>query len=261
MKFVTSDNVRLDYTDEGTGQPIVLLSGLGSYKEIWNLTKRFLLQNGYRVICLDERNQGSSEHTIHGRRISRHGMDLNELMSHLQIKQFVGVGNSMGAATLFSYVSLVGTAKLAALIDIDQSPKMISDDTWKFGFKGLGWADYPQALKLPLDKANVNPVDDETYELVNKAREAHPYDRELNFPLRVDHTAQDWRDVVQSLDVPFLVMAGENSPYFDAKFAEVTASIAKKGESTVIGNCGHLVMVEQPNEFNQRFLKFLNENS
>lgn len=29
MRFITSDHVQLDYTDEGQGQPIVILTGFG----------------------------------------------------------------------------------------------------------------------------------------------------------------------------------------------------------------------------------------
>ena len=76
MKFITSDHVELDFTDEGAGQPVLLLSGIGGYREIWAPTVRFLLNAGYRVINLDARNQGVSERTIKGRRMSRHAIDI-----------------------------------------------------------------------------------------------------------------------------------------------------------------------------------------
>ena len=83
MKFITSDHVRLDYEDEGTGYPVILVSGLGMCKEIWRPTKEFLLQNGYRVVTFDARNQGASEHTFKGARISRHAIDVYELLQSL----------------------------------------------------------------------------------------------------------------------------------------------------------------------------------
>ena len=79
MKFITSDHVRLDYEDEGTGYPVILVSGLGMCKEIWRPTRNFL-QNGYRVVTFDARNQGASEHTFKGARISRHAIDVYELL-------------------------------------------------------------------------------------------------------------------------------------------------------------------------------------
>ncbi len=47
MKLMTEDNVRLEYTDRGQGVPILLLAGLGSYKELWHPTERFLLNMAF----------------------------------------------------------------------------------------------------------------------------------------------------------------------------------------------------------------------
>ena len=66
MHFITSDHVQLDYTDEGQGQPIVILTGFGGAKDIWRAQIPVLIQAGYRVINLDGRGQGLSEHTAKG---------------------------------------------------------------------------------------------------------------------------------------------------------------------------------------------------
>ncbi|WP_310648238.1 alpha/beta fold hydrolase [Bombilactobacillus bombi] len=126
MNFLTTDQVRISYQDMGAGQPVVLLAGLGSYSTVWQLTQEFLLQHDYRVITIDARNQGLSEHTAKGLRISRHAADVYELLLYLQLENVIGIGNSMGAATWFSYISIFGTQHLQAVVDIDQSPKMIN---------------------------------------------------------------------------------------------------------------------------------------
>lgn len=58
MRFITSDQVSLDYTDKGSGQPIVILTGFGGSKEIWHRQVSVLLDAGYRVINLDGRCRG-----------------------------------------------------------------------------------------------------------------------------------------------------------------------------------------------------------
>ena len=44
---------------------------------------------------------------------------------------------SMGGSTIWAYCDLFGTDRLRAVVTIDQTPKMINDDGWAFGFDGL----------------------------------------------------------------------------------------------------------------------------
>lgn len=258
MKFMTSDHVRLDYSDTATpGQPVVLLTGIGGAKEIWADQITWLSTHGYRVLALDARNQGASQHTVKGRRMTRHALDLYEFITELGLDRPLLMGNSMGAATLWAYVSLFGDADLAGLVDVDQSPKMINDDTWSFGFTDLTWDTFPTLLKFPLGSATFTHIADATYADVKKAEAGHPYDAELNLPFLLDHAFQDWRDIVALLHVPFLIIAGEKSPYFNPQFAAVTANLAANGHSVVIPNSGHIVMAEQPAAFNRALGEFL----
>lgn len=237
IKFQTSDHVILDYTDEGQGQTVLLLSGVGAYKEVFGAIIPKLVENGYRVINLDARNQGASEHTIKGRRMSRHALDVAELLADLDVDQVIGIGSSMGAATLFAYALLFGEGRFAKFVDVDQSPKMIADATWQYGFESLTWDSFPASLKFPMGRAAVHKIGDAVFSQMKAAAKAHPYDAQLNYPL--------------------LVVAGRQSPYFDPAFAAVTAKIAKNGSAKVIDHSGHLVMAEQPEAFWAALRKFL----
>jgi len=259
MKFTTSDHVKLDFSDEGDGQPVLLLSGIGSYREIWAPTVQFLLRAGYRVINLDARNQGASQRTLKGRRMSRHAMDVKELLDWLNVEDVIGIGNSMGASTLFAYASLFGSQRFSAFVDIDQSPKMISDETWPIGIKDLTWEKFPAVLKLPMGSATATPVSEEVRTSVQVARQARPYDAEQNYACLVDHAFQDWRDVLLRLPIPLLVIAGEKSPYFDPQFAAATARFAPQGQTQIVKGAGHLVMAEQPARFNEVLSMFLQD--
>lgn len=257
LKFKTSDQVQLDYSDNGDGQAVLLLSGIGSYQGIWLPTEQALVDHGYRVITLDARNQGASQRTLKGRRMSRHALDVAELLDALKLSHVIGIGNSMGASTLFAYASLFGTRHFDAFVDIDQSPKMIADETWSYGFKTLTWESFPKLLKLPFGRATATHVSDQVVDTVRRQRSAHPYDSERNLAFLMDHAFQDWRDVIAKLTCPFLVIAGEQSPYFNSDFATVTANIAPQGQATVIKNAGHIVMSEQPALFNEALFHFL----
>lgn len=58
MQFLTDDHVKLVYTDEGDGQPIIFLTGYSGIKEEWYFQRNFYVNHGYRVITVDWRNHG-----------------------------------------------------------------------------------------------------------------------------------------------------------------------------------------------------------
>ncbi|WP_329608905.1 alpha/beta fold hydrolase [Lentilactobacillus sp. SPB1-3] len=254
---MTNDRVQIDYTDTGEGRAVVLLSGLGGFKEIWTAQIPFLVENGFRVINIDARNQGRSGKTIKGRRISKHAQDIHDLLDALNIHKFIAVGNSMGASTWFAYISLYDCDEIEKVVDVDQSPKMVTDETWPFGFKDLSWNNFPEYLRLPFGPASFHKLDDQVFAQVGTAQEQTNYDEQQNEPFLRDHAFQDWRDVIALMKVPLLIVAGKNSPYFNPEFAKATANLAKYGEYKVVSEAGHLVMAEQPREFNQIILKFL----
>lgn len=259
-KFQTSDHVRLEYDDLGSGIPVVILTGIGGCRQIWTNQIAQLTASGFRVINVDARNQGASQRTSKGLRISRHAMDVYELIHHLKLERPFLLGNSMGAATFFAYVSLVGDDGIRGLIDVDQSPKMINDETWSYGFHNLTWETFPELLKFPLGPATNQPLDDQLYREVKQAQRAHPYDSDLNRPLLIDHAFQDWRDVIHQFRRPLLVIAGQKSPYFNSAFAAKTAKMAEFGQSVVVSECGHIVMAEQPQRFNHVLMSFIESN-
>ncbi len=257
MKFTTQDQVMLDYTDQGQGQPVVILTGLGGVKEIWRQQISALLVAGYRVVNVDCRNQGQSAHTTKGLRISRHAQDLAELIAALQLEHVILLGNSMGAATIFAYVSLYGTGNVAKIIDVDQSPQMVNTPEWSYGFKQLNWANFYDYLQQPMGRSTFKHINDGTYQLIRPLQQQFPYDAALNLPFLVDHASQNWRDIVANLQCPILFIAGGQSPYFNPEFATTAAAAAPFGQAKVIANSGHIVMAEQSVAFNQVLLGFL----
>lgn len=257
MNFKTNDGVNIVYDDQGSGTPIVILTGIGGSRKIWSAQVPVLLAKGYRVVNIDARNQGASDQTVQGRRISRHAMDVAELLAALDLKQVILLGNSLGAATMFAYLSLCGEARVKAVIDVDQSPKMVADAGWPYGFKQLTWENFPDLLGEPMGKSTAGRIDDGVYAQVHAEKQLHPYDAALNYPLMVDHATQDWRDVLMHLRAPLLIVAGEQSPFFNPQFAATAAQLAHHGTAKIIPNAGHIVMAEQPAQFNQVLLEFL----
>lgn len=259
MFFRTNDSVKINYTDTGEEdrQVIVCLPGIGASHHLWDEAVRLLNKSNYRVIVMDPRNQGLSERTYKGQRISRHGMDLNELFDHLKLDKVIVIGNSMGAAIMWSYLSLFGSQRLVAGVDLDQSPKMVSDETWRYGFKDLDWNNYPDMLRLDLGRATYKRIDTEMRDLAKAEYKEYPYIPEDNFDLLRDHAEQDWRSLFIDLKIPLLFLSGENSPYFNSNFASVAADMNERFSYQVIPDCGHVIQAEQPQLMVDNVINFL----
>ena len=97
--FFDSKGVRLRYVDQGRGQPVVLVHGLGNSLELWTTTGVLPeLAKSYRVIAFDSRGQGRSEKphdpNAYGAELA---LDIVRLLDHLGIDRAHVIGFSNGA--------------------------------------------------------------------------------------------------------------------------------------------------------------------
>ena len=106
--YFDSGGIRIHYTDEGRGTPLLLVHGFanpsGSWQ--WRRTGRIAaLSKTYRVIALDNRGHGRSEKPHDP---SQYGMemveDLVRLLDHLNIPKAHIVGYSMGGFIVLKMV-------------------------------------------------------------------------------------------------------------------------------------------------------------
>lgn len=100
--FITTDDVRLNYADEGQGRPVLLLHGfLSSAARNWGRLIPALVQAGRRVIAPDCRGHGGSEAPTDPAFWPADVMarDVIELAAHLGLTDFDLAGYSMGGRT------------------------------------------------------------------------------------------------------------------------------------------------------------------
>ncbi len=107
-RFDTSDGLSLHYEDEGTGLPILCLSGLTRDSRDFEYVMPHL--KGNRVIRLDYRGRGKSDwaEDFNTYNIMREATDAVELLDHLGLDQVAILGTSRGG--LIAMV-LAATAK------------------------------------------------------------------------------------------------------------------------------------------------------
>jgi len=102
MPSFRNGKVEIAYLDEGEGEPIVLIHGFASTKEVnWLLTSWFatLTKAGRRAIALDNRGHGASTKLYdpadyHSAIMAE---DVRALLDHLEIERADLMGYSMGS--------------------------------------------------------------------------------------------------------------------------------------------------------------------
>jgi pimeloyl-ACP methyl ester carboxylesterase len=108
-----SADIELYYTDQGSGQPVVLIHGFPLNGESWGKQQAALLDAGYRVIAYDRRGFGASSKAGSGYDYDTFAADLHALMEDLDLKDAVLVGFSMGTGEVARYLSRYGSARVA----------------------------------------------------------------------------------------------------------------------------------------------------
>lgn len=120
MPSFHNGRVEIAYLDEGEGEPIVLVHGFASNKEVnwvYPTWVSELKKHGRRVIAFDNRGHGQSSklYDPDEYQISTMAGDLGALLDHLAIEQADVMGYSMGAR-ITAYVARRQPARLRSAI-------------------------------------------------------------------------------------------------------------------------------------------------
>ena len=108
-----STDIEIYYEDHGAGQPVVLIHGYPLSGRGWDKQVPALLDAGYRVITYDRRGFGQSSQPVIGYDYDTFAADLNTLLEHLDLRDAVLVGHSMGTGEVTRYLGRYGSARVA----------------------------------------------------------------------------------------------------------------------------------------------------
>jgi len=117
--FVTVNGARLHYLDfGGSGEPVVLLAGLGNTAWIWSDFAPRLAREGFRVVALTRRAHGESEAPAGGYGLDTLAADVVAFMDSLGLRQAHLVGHSLAGAEL-THVAARHPTRVGRLVYLD----------------------------------------------------------------------------------------------------------------------------------------------
>ena len=134
MAYVTvgtenSVDVELYYTDQGSGQPVVLIHGFPLNGKSWGKQQLALVDAGYRVITYDRRGFGLSTTVGSGHDYDTFAADLHALIEELDLHDAILMGFSMGTGEIARYLARYGSGRVEKVVFIGSlEPYLLKTD-------------------------------------------------------------------------------------------------------------------------------------
>jgi non-heme chloroperoxidase len=265
-----SAGIELYYEDHGIGSAVVLIHGYPLSGRAWDKQLPVLLDAGHRVITYDRRGFGKSSQPVVGYDYDTFAADLSALLEHLDLRDVVLVGHSMGTGEVTRYLGRYGSARVAKavlispippyLLQADDNPEGVPQSLFD-GFAEAARADTPAWMKGFLD--NFYNVSTLRGTLVSD----QAYQASWNLAVTASATAAvaciqtwatDFRDDLPAIDVPVLVIQGDADQVLPLdKTGKRLPGLIKDGRLVIVEGGPHAIAWTHASQVNSALLDFL----
>jgi pimeloyl-ACP methyl ester carboxylesterase len=273
VQTVMVRNIKVGYIDQGQGDVLLLVHGLGSNAKGWSRNIDELARD-HRVIAVDLPGYGYSDKGYYQYSLEFYAQVLKEMLEGLGIDKATFMGHSMGGqiamVAALDYPDIVDRLVLISPAGFEKftdgegdwmrkavSAEFVKDTTIRGIAVNLksNFHDAPEEADFMItDRIQVRGARD---------FENYCYAVSLNVGAMLDRPVLD---DLEKIDKPTLVLFGENDNLIPNRFLHGgrTAEIAQQGVDrlpdarlVLIPECGHFVQFEKPDETNAAVKDFL----
>lgn len=298
MPFITlRDGARLHVRVLGRGQqPVLMLPGLGMSSAHW-LPFIWPHLSRFRFYLPDFRGFGRSAHLRlrHADVFESHGQDVQELITHFGLRDFLLAGYSLGGSTALHMLRAGKFSGVRRYLHIDQSPCVVNREGWPYGLFGAQQAElfarmraltallaqHPEVLyldKLPAAaKREAAAVMAIIFSRMNGRPAMEPWLRRFLLlpgaasrllPLtRLDDAQRylsayangghDYRESLRECTAPITVFVGMRSPLYHPAGQMAIADYASDVSIVRFEKSGHVPLSDEPLKFGRELGQFL----
>ncbi len=266
-RYVSLGGVRLHYLEWGDqGRlPLLALHGTGDNCYTWEPFAA-MASVAFHVIALDQRGHGNSDWIVPpAYSCEDYVRDLGAFIDQLSFEKLILLGHSMGALHCTTYTSL-RPQRVAALIHVDIEPQ---PPPWNRGYlRGL-YENLPESYHSEHDfvdelRQNAPYACEEllcrlasvSLKKIGGGRLANKSDREVY--ARFD-PSYDLRERLHLIHTPALVIRGQESRVMSSEEARTMAGSLPNGRLVEIPSATHPVHLDNPEDFGQAVLDFLQD--
>ena len=255
MPTVKVGDINLYYEQYGDGDPVVFAHAFLDNCSVWKAQIPALARK-HTVIVYDHRGHGKSEKPRGDYSVQTLAEDLNGLMSTLNQGRVALVGNSIGGMTILT-LALNHPERVSKLVLVCTTPRLVI----QLPVIGtmLGWLcslfPYSMFARTVQRTKIYRPSEEATNQALERAMQVPRYAAYKCW--RSLFTNYDIRSQISRIKVPTVIVAGEKDWSIPMKMTRFMNKGIKGSKLEVIPNCGHLPMIEKPEEFHKILTGFL----
>ena len=260
-KEIKIDDHNIVYLEGGKGPTILLLHGYMASKDDWTIFAVYLTKD-YHVVIPDIPGYGESSKLMDSSYDLSHQISrLHEFTEALKLKNFHIAGNSMGGFFAGTYavrypdeiisvglfdaggVTSLKKSEVTKILEKEENPFVLKDSSDMSRLWALLFVN-PPSLPYPLKKVMVQTAlaNRKIYEKELKEMNPDFLSLERELPNIRAHTLILWGDQDKILDV-------SSVPVFEKGL--------KNHKTVIIKDCGHLPMLEKPQETATQYIDFI----
>ena len=257
MAWFDHEGCSLHYEEYGHGNPLILIHGLGSSSQDWEMQIPVLSRH-YRLIVVDVRGHGRSDKPRERYSIAGFTDDLIALIEHLNLPPAHVVGLSMGGMIAFQ-LAVDEPGRVRSLCIVNSAPEVkvrSRDDYWQW-FKRwslmrvLSLATIGKALGAKLfpkpEQADLRQKMAERWAKNDKRAYLASFDAIVGWGVQ---------ERLSRVICPTLVVSADRD-YTPVSLKETYVRLLPDARLVVIADSRHATPLDQPERFNQTLLEFL----
>jgi pimeloyl-[acyl-carrier protein] methyl ester esterase len=263
--FTTTTGVSLFYEDGGAGRPLVLIHGWAMSGKVWCFQEE--LARDYRLITIDLRGHGNSSSPDNGFSLELLARDVIDLVNHLQLRDAVLTGWSMGAQVALQACSLL-RERLSGLVLVGGTPRFAAAADYPHGLppeevRGM-------ALRLRRDYRKTmgdffrgmfapgEPDHDQYQRIVHQVVMGGRSPDPVAAGRFLEILGQaDLRPLLPAIDLPVLLVHGSEDTICLPGASRYMAEQLPRAILRMIEGSGHAPFMARPAEFNRVLVEFL----
>jgi pimeloyl-[acyl-carrier protein] methyl ester esterase len=255
--IATSTCNALYYQDTGTGNPLVFVHGWSFSGVVWQ-SQRELFQNCFRCIIVDLPGHGESAPSLSGYALDDFVTSLGELFAHLDLREVVLVGWSLGALMALAAAQTYRD-RISALVLVAGTPRFTATDNYSCGLdvkeiRGLAlrlrrnqlatFEDFSRRMFTPGD-VSAGECSGSYVDLVAGRLP------DTNAALQSLETlaVSDLRDILPEVQLPVLVVHGEGDGICPVVAARFMAERLPEARLALMPGVGHAPFLSFPLKF------------
>lgn len=262
MPKIRSKDISIYYETRGSGEPLLLISGLGADNSSWLGVVRELSEH-FMTIVIDNRGSGRSDVPDNKYTISDMAEDVVNLLDHLKIEKAHVIGHSMGGYIAQEY-AITYPARVNKLILESTAPVSTEKNNMLFKdmYEQLKREKDPEPLLRRWTKLLFAPgllTDNSFAEMFIRNSVRYPYlQKEDGFKGQIEAIMSfDARERVSSIKTKTLVLAGKDDILITPQESETLVKNIQGSVFTVLDGVAHCTHIEDPKLFISTVIDFL----